>query len=70
VSEVQCPYCAQAWERNSEQHACIELFGECICCRFLPDGKGTRSPIPGDIHRIQLKRRSMIAAHEQAEGGE
>jgi hypothetical protein len=64
---TQCPCCGLLWERKSEQHASIELFGECICCRFMPDGKGTRSGTQDDLDRIQAKRRALIDAAQQPE---
>ena len=33
-----CPKCARTWEGPCEQSVCIDLFGECIPCRFLPIG--------------------------------
>lgn len=32
---IQCPKCHKELEQPSEQAACIELFGECICCRIF-----------------------------------
>ena len=58
---AKCPCCGLQWEENCEQHACIELFGECIICRFMPDSKGSKSGSQEDIIAIQAERRKMIA---------
>lgn len=34
-----CPVCGRTWPHPSEQGRCVELFGECIVCRFVPPGK-------------------------------
>lgn len=62
LNEVQCFCCGNQWDKNTEQHACIELFGECISCRFVPNSKGSRSGTNADIDAIQQKRRDMISA--------
>ena len=33
-----CPVCGRTWPHPSEQGRCVELFGECIVCRFVPLG--------------------------------
>jgi hypothetical protein len=57
-----CPCCGSEWETDCEQHVCIQLFGECIACRFLPAGKGSRSGSLADMDRITARRRELIAA--------
>lgn len=34
-----CPKCANTWEGECDQSRCIELYGECIQCRFVPVGE-------------------------------
>jgi len=34
-----CPKCSREWQEPCEQTNCIERFGECIPCRFLPVGE-------------------------------
>jgi len=36
-----CPKCAREWDAPCQQTWCIAHYGECIVCRFGPDGKGT-----------------------------
>ena len=36
--QVACPKCGREWEAPCEQSVCIEMFGECIPCRFIPIG--------------------------------
>jgi hypothetical protein len=57
-----CPSCGLQWEATCEQHVSIQLFGECIVCRFLPAGKGSRSGTLADMDRIVARRRELIAA--------
>lgn len=57
---AQCPCCRMQWDEKTEQHASIELFGECIVCRFMPDGKGTGSGSQADIDAIQARWRKML----------
>jgi len=62
IAWAQCPCCGLQWDKNTEQHACIELFGECIPCRFVPNSKGTRSGSNADIDAIQERQRDMISS--------
>jgi len=32
TEQVKCPYCGHAYDAHSEQHACIQLYGECQAC--------------------------------------
>lgn len=57
---VQCPRCKRKWsEYGCEQHACIELFGECMACRTQSGWFGT------DVGDIMAKRREMKMAPKQ-----
>lgn len=58
--QCQCPKCRRQWDINTEQHACIDMFGECIHCRFVPCGKGSGSGTNADLDAIQEKRRQML----------
>ena len=35
----ECPVCGRVWPHPSEQGRCVELFGECVVCRFVPAGQ-------------------------------
>lgn len=58
-SVIKCPCCERQYAKLTEQHACIDLFGECIPCRFVPGTKGSGSGIPMDISQIQHKKTNM-----------
>lgn len=36
---AECPRCKRKWIVPCEQSKCIELYKECMCCRFIPHGK-------------------------------
>jgi hypothetical protein len=36
-----CPSCLSEWRGDTEQGVSIERYGECICCKFTPVGKGS-----------------------------
>jgi len=31
-SEIQCKNCGRSWDWDTEQAACIEVYGKCIVC--------------------------------------
>lgn len=35
---VSCPNCSRDWVWQSEQAVCIDLYEECIVCRFTESG--------------------------------
>lgn len=43
MEQVSCPKCGRSWTPPCEQTSCLELFGECIPCRFTNGGIGTES---------------------------
>lgn len=52
-----CPKCARTWEDLACQQALsIELFGECIVCRFVPIGTinkyGSASGTEEELERL------------------
>lgn len=67
----RCRHCGREWELNCEQHACIELFDECIPCRFTPAGKGSRAGTQADLDLITQKRAELLrmALNDQQENG-
>lgn len=65
---VCCPKCARLWdEPTCEQAISIELFGECIPCRFLNpgmnnlygSGEGSKSDLDL-ITKTRLERNGQI----------
>ena len=53
-----CPCCGLKWDDDTEQAACIELYCECIACRFSPSGKGSRSGSMEDLDCIHARARA------------
>jgi hypothetical protein len=33
MNKLKCPKCKTEWFADTEQGACLILFGECLCCR-------------------------------------
>lgn len=53
-----CPVCGRTWPHPSEQGRCVELFGECVVCRFVPVGvgpniRGSGAGTPEDLAALQ-----------------
>lgn len=59
----KCPVCPRSWDDNSEQAVCIEMFNECIVCRFGVKGPGSHSGIQEELDKIsaEAKRRNTPA---------
>lgn len=36
---MKCPKCHRQWDTGSQQAKCIDMFGECVVCRFVPPGE-------------------------------
>ncbi len=66
LNEVQCLCCGNQWDKYTEQHACIELFGECISCRFVPNSRGSGAGTNAEIDAIQQRQREMVAVDIRA----
>lgn len=54
--DVLCPCCRHAFQPDSEQAICVELFGECIFCRFSPNSKGSKSGTQAELSEIVVKQ--------------
>jgi len=60
-----CPICNRCWRANCEQGISIEFFGECVVCRFTPQGKGSNSGTPDELLKVadvQVKREAGFGA--------
>lgn len=62
-----CPVCSRTWPHPSEQGRCVELFGECIVCRFIPAGvginsRGSGAGTPEDLAALQTPNASIKGA--------
>lgn len=38
---LECDFCERKWPMDSEQAISIEMFGQCIVCKFTPIGRGS-----------------------------
>lgn len=55
---VICEVCQSVWEIDSEQAISVEMFDECVCCKFVPtlgtvgSGNGTGE----ELGRVSTER--------------
>lgn len=65
-----CPTCRFDHGGDCEQQVCIDLYGECFTCRFVPHGTGSGSGTPDEFVAIQdecfrrwkLQHQTLLAA--------
>jgi len=48
-----CPKCTRSWPVPCEQTCCIDLYGECMVCRFGIGGTGTADEV-AEVMRANL----------------
>lgn len=58
TEEIKCPCCCNVLTPDSEQAICVELFGECIFCRFSPNSKGSKSGTQTELSEIVIKQQA------------
>ncbi len=56
TQEIKCPCCCHYFEQDTEQAICVEVFGECIFCRFSPNSKGSKSGTQAELSEIVVKK--------------
>lgn len=49
---AECPSCCFDPGGDYAQQVCIDLFGECLTCRFMPHGCGSGSGTPDEFVAI------------------
>jgi hypothetical protein len=52
---MECTICGREWPEGSEQAICVELFGECIVCRFAIGKRyreGSKAGTDADLEKI------------------
>lgn len=74
----KCPKCQREWKGQApcDQTVCIEMFGECIPCRFLPtthpnNTRGSGSGTDADLKAIEAASkvaRAKVGAGTAAAG--
>ena len=64
----KCPKCQREWKGQApcDQTVCIEMFGECIPCRFLPtthpnNTRGSGSGTDADLKAIETASKAVRA---------
>lgn len=58
---VRCPKCDRQWNGASEQAVSVDLHGECVVCKFTPQGKGSNNGTKEELRLIadeSVKRRT------------
>ena len=40
--KLKCPKCKREWAPETEQAISVELYSECMVCRFIPKSPTTR----------------------------
>ena len=60
---IGCKKCTRLWQVNSEQAISIEKHGECIVCKFTPQGKGSNNGTKEQLNEISAEyiRRNSAA---------
>ncbi len=62
-----CPKCKRAWDEFCQQVDCIDLYGECITCRFATakggnlhgSGKGTAEEL-ATLEKLYYQRKAGV----------
>ena len=61
---VECRVCEHIWEKDSEQAISVEMFNECVCCRFVKgDGIGSNSGTSEELGRVSTERERRWLLH-------
>lgn len=55
---MKCPCCKREWIDNCEQAISIELFDECMVCKFIPGKPGSGNGTSYDVDKISEIRMS------------
>jgi len=48
-----CPKCRREWQYDSEQGRSIKLYGECVVCKFTPQGEGSNNGTKEELEAVQ-----------------
>ena len=65
TQEIKCPCCCNVLTPDSEQAICVELFGECIFCRFSPNSKGSKSGTQAELAHIVVRQEAKRRFNNQ-----
>ena len=50
---IECPKCFRCWPVDCEQAISVEMYGECVVCKFTPQGKGSNDGTPEQLHEVR-----------------
>ena len=53
MRQIKCPTCLRRWPVDCEQAICVEMYGECVVCKFTPQGKGLNDGTPEQLNEIK-----------------
>ena len=60
---MKCQKCKREWGKDSEQSISIEFHGECVVCKFTPQGEGSSNGSKGELDLIvaeHVKRKTVL----------
>ena len=60
MTMVKCPECGREWDDESEQAACIRLYGQCVVC-VVQKVKDGHTAIIFDLDSVMLERKRYIS---------
>lgn len=52
---INCPECDREWPKSSEQGVSINLYDECVVCKFTPLGKGSNNGTNEEFEAVIVK---------------
>lgn len=55
MMQVKCPCCERLWPEGCEQAISIDLFNECVVCKFTPSGKGSNDGTQEELDIVSEK---------------
>ena len=68
LGSVICPTCARQWQKTSEQGVSIELYDQCVVCKFTPQGNGSNDGSRKELDLVASESLRRRAVKEQGDG--
>jgi hypothetical protein len=59
---IGCKKCTRLWQVDSEQAISIEMFDECIVCKFTPRGEGLNDGTKEQLDKITSEYNKRAAS--------
>jgi len=57
--KAKCPCCSRAWPIGCEQEISIRFYGECIVCKFSPQGKGSNNGTTRELDIVSIEAKML-----------